>query len=322
MNIFSILGHYVIKLFSLIGTVIMAIPKIPELIRNFDSTELKQHFDSENIKENISKIRDETDIDESISKIREETSIDERISKIREETAIDERISKIRNSESFKRTETTKSYDSDESDSGFIMIGGGFSAEEKERTVLILQLLSALFIVLSILSIFNFISAFIFIPLGVVIVGYIIYLLYNKIKLMYKSDFNAYRDFFLMYIAVGVVLYLVNFNTNLVMSFSFELLPSLTVLIFALVAVIAVFLIFRVRYYRNFTFGTVLESGKNTAHVKVDYDIRSNVKPDIYIVENQVGAIEGEQVKLQLEEKLLSMSGNRPVSIIDTANRI
>jgi len=296
MNIFSKLGHYVIKLFTIIGTVIMAIPKIPELIRNFDSTELKQHLDSENIKENISKIR--------------------------EETAIDERISKIRNSESLKKTETSNYYEGDESDSGFIMIGGAFSAEEKERTVLILQLLSALFIVLSILSIFNFISAYIFIPIGLVIIGYILYLLYNKIKLMYKSDFNAYRDFFLMYIAVGVVLYLVNFNTNLVMSFSFELLPSLTVLIFALVAVIAVFLIFRVRYYRNFTFGTVLESGKNTAHVKVDYDIRSNVKPDIYIVENHVGAVEGEQVKLQLEEKILSMSGNRPVGIIETANRI
>jgi len=296
MNIFSKLGHYVIKLFTIIGTVIMAIPKIPELIKNFDSTEIKQHLDSDNIKENISKIRDET--------------------------AIDERISKIRNSETFKKAETAKYHESEESDSGFIMIGGAFSAEEKERTVLILQLLSALFIILSILSIFNFISAFIFIPLGVVIIGYMVYLLYNKIKLMYKSDFNAYRDFFLMYIAVGVVLYVVNFNTNLVMSFSFELLPSLTVLIFALVAVIAVFLIFRVRYYRNFTFGTVLESGKNTAHVKVDYDIRSNVKPDIYIVENHVGAVEGEQVKLKLEEKLLSMNGNKPVSIIESANRI
>ncbi|WP_227717250.1 DUF2101 family protein [Methanobacterium lacus] len=281
----------------------MTIPKIPRLIRNFDSSEIKQHLDSENIKENI-------------SKIREETAIDERISKIREETAIDERISKIRGSETFKH------YESSDDDSGFIMIGGAFSAEEKERTVLILQILSALFIVLSILSIFNFISAIIYIPLGIVVVGYIVYLIYNKIKLMYKSDFNAYRDFFLMYIAVGVILYVINFNTNLVMSFSFEVLPSLTVLIFALVAVIAVFLIFRVRYYRNFTYGTVLDSGKNTAHVKVDYDIRSNVKPDIYIVENHIGAVEGEQVKLQLEEKLMSMSGNRPVNIIETANRI
>jgi len=304
MNFFNKLGHYVIKLFSVIGIIILAIPKIPHILRNFDSKEIRQHIDSENIKENISKIR-----------------VKENISKIREDTALDEKISKITSSETFKKTIKSKSKNNDD-DSGIILIGGAFTAEEKERTVLILQILSALFIVLSILSIFNFISIFIYIPLGVVIVGYVLYLLYNRIKLMYKADFNAYRDFFLMYIAVGILLYLVNSNSNLVMSFSFELLPSLTVLIFALVAVVAVFLIFRIRYYRNYTFGSVIEGGKNTAYVKVEYDIRSNVKPDIYIVENHVGAVEGEFVKLQLEEKLMSMSGNKPVSIIETANTI
>jgi len=295
MDIFSKLGHYIIKLFSLIGTIILAIPKIPDKLRNFDSRDIKERIDTENIKENISRIR--------------------------EDTAIDEKISRITNSETYKRPEPS-SKETEEDDSGIIMIGGAFTAEEKERTVLFLQLLAALFIVLSILSIFNFISVLIYVPLGVVIVGYMIYLLYYRIKFMYKSDFNAYRDFFLMYIAVGIILFIVNNNSSLVMSFSFQLLPSLTVLIFAVVAVLAVFLIFRIRYYRNFTYGKVIEGGKNTAYVKVDYDIRSNVKPDIYIVENHVGAIEGETVKLQLEEKLMSMSGNRPISIIESANRI
>lgn len=298
MDIFSKLGYYIIKIFSLIGMIILAIPKIPSKLRNFDSRDITEKIDTDNIKENISRIR--------------------------EDNSIDEKISRLTNAETYKRTEsnTSESEDDDDSDSGIIMIGGAFTTEEKERTVLILQLLSALFIVLSILSIFNFISVFIFVPLGVVIIGYMLYLLYNKIKLMYKSDFNAYRDFFLMYIAVGIILFLVNGNSNLVMSFSFQLLPSLTVLIFAVVGVLAVFLIFRIRYYRNFTYGTVIEGGKNTAYVKVEYDIRSNVKPDIYIVENRVGAYEGETVKLQLEEKLMSMSGNKPISIIETANKV
>ena len=295
MDIFSKLGHYIIKLFSLIGTIILAIPKIPDKLRNFDSREIKERIDTDNIKENISRIR--------------------------EDTAIDEKISRITNSETYKRSGNS-STESEKDDSGIIMIGGAFTADEKERTVLFLQLLAALFIVLSILSIFNFISVLIYVPLGVVIIGYMIYLLYYRIKFMYKSDFNAYRDFFLMYIAVGIILFLVNNNSSLVMSFSFQLLPSLTVLIFAVVAVLAVFLIFRIRYYRNFTYGKVMEGGKNTAYVKVEYDIKSNVKPDIYIVENHVGAMEGETVKLQLEEKLLSMSGNRPISIIQSANRI
>ena len=163
------------------------------------------------------------------------------------------------------------------------MIGGAFTTEEKERTVLILQLLSALFIILSILSIFNFISVYIFVPMGVVIIGYMLYLLYNKIKLMYKSDFKAYRDFFLMYIAVGIILFLVNGNSNLVMSFSFQLLPSLTVLIFAVVGVLAVFLIFRIRYYRNFTYGTVIEG------VKILHMLRLTMISDLML--NQISTL-------------------------------
>ncbi len=223
---------------------------------------------------------------------------------------------RITDSENYSKS--SQNHESD--DSGVIMIAGAFTSEEKERTILILQILSAAFVVVSILSIFHFIAYIIYIPLGVAIVGSILYLLYNRVKLMYSNDFPAYRDFFLMYVAVGIILVLLNTNSNFVMAFSFQLLPSLTVLIFAIVAVLAVFLIFRIRYYRNFTYGKVIEGGKNTAYVKVEYDIRSNVKPDIYIVENRIGAVEGDNVKLKLEEKLMSMSGNKPVSILANAN--
>jgi len=47
------------------------------------------------------------------------------------------------------------------------MIGGAFTSEEKERTILILQILSAAFVVVSILSIFNFLSFTIYLILGV-----------------------------------------------------------------------------------------------------------------------------------------------------------
>ena len=120
-----------------------------------------------------------------------------------------------------------------------------------------------------------------------------------------------------MYVAAGIVLVLVGSNPNLVMSFSFEFFPSLTILVFAVILAVAVFLIFRVRYHRDYTWGTVIEAGKKTAYVQVDYDIRSNVKPDIYIVDNACGAEEGEKVKLQIEEKLLTNRGNKPVSIIE-----
>ena len=296
MSLFNTLGHYIIKLFSFTGMLIMAIPKIPYMIRNINSNDIRERIDTENLKGNISRIRDDV--------------------------GLDEKLSRITNSGYNSKT-VNKSGNDENSDSGIIMIGGSFTSEEKERTVLILQILSAAFVVVSILSIFHFISIIIYVPLGVIIVGSIIYLLYNRIKLMYSSeDFPAYRDFFLMYVAVGIILVLLNTNSNFVMAFSFQLLPSLSVLIFAVVAVLAVFLIFRLRYYRNFTYGTVLEGGNNTAYVKVEYDIRSNVKPDIYIVENRIGAVEGDNVKLKLEEKLMSMGGNKPVSILENANII
>ncbi len=299
MNIFSKLGYYIVSAFNLVGMLILAIPKIPDKLRNIDSNEIRNKIDPENLKENINQFRDDVGLDDKISQI----SSTENIHK------------------TFKNTINRDITDED-SDSGVVMISGAFTSEEKERTILTLQILSAGFVVVSILSIFNFISSYIYIPIGIVIVGFIIYLLYTKVNLMYRNDFPAYRDFFLMYIAVGIILVLLNTNSHFVMAFSSTLLPSLSLLIFAVIAVIAVFLIYRIRYYRNFTYGTIIEDGKNTAYVKVEYDIRSNVKPDIYIVENKVGALEGEFVKLKLEEKLLSMSGNKPISIIESVNKI
>ena len=307
MSLFTKLGYYIIKLFSLIGMIILAIPKIPHMIRNINSSDIRGKIDTENLKDNISRIRDDV-------------GLDEKISRIKDDVGFEEKISRLTNSEN--NSKLSKKSENQDDDSGVIMIGGAFTSEEKERTILILQILSAAFVVISILSIFHFIAYIIYIPLGAVVIGSILYLLYNRVKLMYSNDFPAYRDFFLMYIAVGIILVLLNTNSNFVMAFSFQLLPSLTVLIFAVIAVLAVFLIFRLRYYRNFTYGTVLEGGKNTAYVKIEYDIRSNVKPDIYIVENRIGAVEGDNVKLKLEEKLMSVSGNKPVSILANANII
>lgn len=139
---------------------------------------------------------------------------------------------------------------------------------------------------------------------------------------MYGPEFPAYRDFFLMYLAVGIILVIVGTNSNLVMAFSLSIFPSLTILLFAIVAVVAVYLIFRIRYHRNFTYGVVIETGEKMAYVKVEYDIRSNVKPDIYIVDNSYGALNGETVQLKTEEKIFSNTGNKPISVMKTVNKI
>ncbi|HMK54506.1 MAG TPA: DUF2101 family protein [Methanobacteriaceae archaeon] len=210
----------------------------------------------------------------------------------------------------------------EDDDSSIVLISAPFSSEEKERTIFILQIVAAGFLFASIMNIFNYISLVIYVIIGAALAGYIIYTLLKKVKLMYGPDFPAYRDFFLMYLVVGVILVVVGNNPNVVMAFSFQFFPSLSILVFAMVAVVAVFLIFRIRYSRDFTFGKVIEGGENTAYVKVDYDIRSNVKPDLYIVDNHYGAATGDDVKLKVEQKILSSGGNKPVSIIETIEKI
>ncbi|BAW31248.1 conserved hypothetical protein [Methanothermobacter sp. MT-2] len=190
-----------------------------------------------------------------------------------------------------------------------------FDPGEKENTVLKLQISAAAFIITSILYAFNMISLIIFLVVGIILILLIAYILYYQIRIMYPDDFQAYRDFFLMYIAVGFLIIIVANNPLIYSLFSFTLLPSLGVLIVALIAVAAIFIIFRIRYYRDYTFGEVIEVGENTSQVRVDYDIRANVKPDIYIVENNnFNVKEHEIVKLSIESSLFRES--KPKKII------
>ncbi len=291
MGIFAKFGDFIIKLFSFVGMLILSIPKIPEKIRNINTSGIRDKIDTESVKGNISRIRSE------VGGVKDTYS-----------------------RENYSRPEHVRT--SGESgvhleDPGVILISGTYTSEEKERTILILQIASAAFIVVSIFYVFNFLSLILFLILGGLIGAFVIYMLYNRVTKMYRRDFNAYRDFFLLYLAVGIVIVLVSSNPNLTMAFSFQSLPSLSVLIYAIIAVVAVFLIFRIKYHRNYTFGTVLEAGENTAHVKVEYDIRSNVKPDIYLVENRPGAVTGDTVKLKIEEKIISTGGNKPLEILE-----
>lgn len=297
MGIFSKIGDIVIGLFSFIGMLILEIPKIPQKIRNLNIRNIQDKIGSSNLKGNISKIK--TDI--PVKDIKGVYS--------------NRKIGESKHSKEYTK-------DREPSDSGVIILSAKFTPEEKETTIFRLQIASAAFLVLTILYIFNFFSWIIFILLAGLAIVYIVFILFTRVKIMYARDFNAYRDFFLMYLAVGVILILISSNPNLILAFSFQFLPSLSILLYAVIAVAAVFLIFRIRYYRNFTYGKVVEAGKKTAHVRVEYDIRSNVKPDLYLVENERGAVEGDLVKLKIEEKMLSTGGNRPIGILEIIHHI
>ncbi len=293
MNIFTKIGELVLRIFDIVGMLILAIPKIPGRLKSIDTGNIKKRVDSDAFRDNISKIKDDVNFDEKISKI----------------------------SKSVKKDENDNLSNSEEINQYNVKRSTQFTPEEKERTILYLQIMSGAFLVISILYIFTYLSFTFYCILGILIIAYFLYLLFGKVKVMYSEDFNAYRDFFLMYILAGLILVLISYNESIVNAFSFSFLPSASILIFALILVAAIFLIFRIRYHRNYTYGTVIEAGEKTAYVKVDYDIRSNVKPDIYLVENNVAAVTENLVKLKVDEKLFNAGGNKPVYIIKAVEK-
>jgi uncharacterized membrane protein len=300
---FNKIGDIILRIFSLIGAIILAIPKIPQKIRNFDSDRIKNKMDTDNLKENVSKVSNNLGIQEKNpnTKSREDKTY--------------EPNEKSPNSETLQtNTESSKK--------DVILISTPFTSKEKENTIFRLQILSAGFLIITVVYLFNFLNIIFYVILEIIIALYIFYLLFKRIKLMYGSEFPAYRDFFLMYLCVGIILLIVGSNTNIVMAFSFQYFPSLTILIFAIICVIAVFFIFRIKYHRKFTYGVVIETGNKMAYVKVEYDIRSNVKPDVYAVINAANAKDGDRVKLETEEKIFSNSGNKPVSILEIVPKI
>lgn len=302
---FRKLGEIILQFFSFVGALILAIPKIPQRLREIKIGRAKEKISEENLKEHVSKVRNNLGIDKNSN-----PSTDKQPELKSVETLPDD------NHHPPHKTNSTKS------DPDIILISTPFTSKEKEDTIFRLQLLSAGFLILSVLFLFNFFSIIIYTILGILVGGYVVYLLYNRVKVMYGSEFPAYRDFFLMYLAVGIILVLVGTNTNLIMAFSFSFFPSLTILIFAIIAVAIVYLIFRIRYHRDFTYGVIIETGEKMAYVKVEYDIRSNVKPDIYVVENDYGAVDGDTVKLKTEQKIFSNSGNKPISVMETVHKI
>jgi len=282
MGFFSTLGEIIINLFYLLGTLVIELIRLPRRIK------------SGAVKERIKEIKVEMIFKKGMLLLGKMGSRD----------AVKE--AKVENSTTI------------EDDAPIMVRGARFHPSEKENTILKLQVSAAAFLIVSILYSFNLISFIIFAAVGIILILLIIYILYYQVRVMYAKDFNAYRDFFIMYIMVGLLIVVVANNPAFSTSFFFTFFPSLSILLFALIAVIVVFLVFRIRYYRNYTFGEVIEAGENASYVRVDYDIRSNVKPDIYIVENNGLKVKKDDiVKVAIEGSLFSAQGNRPTKILE-----
>ena len=138
MRIFAKFGELIFRLFDITGMLILGIPKIPGKVREINTDNIKNRVDKESLKDNISKIKD-TGLEISEAGIS--------------------KVSEIKTTENVHSVEKREDKELSVSKAS---ISGDFTSEEKEKTIFQLQILSLVFLVASILYLFNFMSFIIF----------------------------------------------------------------------------------------------------------------------------------------------------------------
>ncbi|MEM2617958.1 MAG: DUF2101 family protein [Candidatus Hadarchaeales archaeon] len=124
----------------------------------------------------------------------------------------------------------------------------------------------------------------------------------------FGSDYQAYRAFILLSVALPWTLLVL-------LRARFYYSPFLA-LCFLLVS----FTLFRVKYGRDWTYGTVESVQGRTVSVRVGYDIRSNVGAGLHVLQAPFKVRKGERVKLRVERPFLGLRGSRVVSILQKSS--
>ena len=184
-----------------------------------------------------------------------------------------------------------------------------FDIEYKDYIILKLQIFSLLFFLFSAIFIVNFISLRKYTIIAAVFGFLSIYTIFADIKKHFSEDFPAYRDVFLAYIALSIILVVTKIKKP-VIDFGFPYMHYVAISI-AGVALISFY--FKKKYARDFTYGRVMEADFDFAKIKINYDIKANMKPCKCLLKNSIGAKEGDIVKVAVQRKVL---GSKPVEII------
>ncbi|MFN4133006.1 MAG: DUF2101 family protein [Candidatus Hadarchaeales archaeon] len=154
-----------------------------------------------------------------------------------------------------------------------------------------------------------------FIPAVAAGTGYVLWLAATQVKRAFTRDYPAYRSFLLMCVSVAwVFIFVLRYPllTPSLENLYLSLLPPFIGIGFVMVA----FTVFRFKYGRNFTFGVVERTRGGKAAVRVGYDICSNVKAGIYVIDSFVRVKKGDVVKLSVDRPLLGLRGSRVKAVI------
>ncbi len=187
--------------------------------------------------------------------------------------------------------------------------------EVKDYVILKLQISSMVFLLFAVLYIFNTLGKGKFIILGLISGLSSVYLIFITMKEHFDQDYNAYRDFFLSYLAMAMVLIIIK---RIKPSVNF-LFPYFHLVLASVIGVVAIDVLFKKKYGRDYTIGRVLVAG-SMATVKFNYDICASIKPGILLLENSIKAGEGDTVKLKVEKGFLNLKGSRVTEIVGVVN--
>lgn len=183
--------------------------------------------------------------------------------------------------------------------------------EVRDYIVFKLQAASGLFLIVSTLFIAGSIGARAYTVFGAALLSLIIYLLYVPIKRDFE-DYPAYRDLFLSFMALVVIIAAVKVKKPFVK----VVFPFFHFTAIALIGVIVIYGYFLKRYSRDYAVGRVVAVEGPYIRVRFNYDLRSNVKPQTALLSNTMNAREGDLVKVRVEKGLLSLRGSRPAEVI------
>jgi len=176
--------------------------------------------------------------------------------------------------------------------------------EYKDFVILETQMMVLLLFVASMAFVFDLLSLKGFVPIGALLGLCSAALIQREVRKEFAEDFKAYQEFFYSYISISLLLAAVKAVKPNVNAFT----PYLHLVIISLIAVAVLSVGFKRRHGRDYTFGRVLKGGK-IATVKVNYDIRANVKPGIHKIERGKGLKKGAKVKLEVEQGFLNLKG-------------
>jgi len=187
------------------------------------------------------------------------------------------------------------------------------NVELKDYVVLKTQVTTLIFLMSAVVFVFGYLSTRILAFLFIVFGSYSLYLTLVQLKEHFSDDYPAYRVFFLSYLAISVLLVAVKFVKPAV-NVGF---PFFHFLLLSMGSVAGVSFFFKRKYGRNYTFGRVIKGGDSIT-VKVNYDLRSSIKPGVHTFENKTNAKEGDIVKLLVESSRFNLRGSRAIGLAPT----